>query len=111
MIDETTKDALLNSLKNPVVFCDLNHFVRYMNTAAIRHYKSGAALLGTNVLDCHNEASQKIMLDIFAEMQNGLEEKMITDNEKYRVYMRAIRAADGTLLGYYERYEPPVKAA
>jgi hypothetical protein len=51
------------------------------------------------------------MLDIFAEMQCGLEERLITDSPKYRIYMRAVRDKEGNVLGYYERYEPPVKIA
>ncbi len=38
-------------------------------------------------------------------MQAGEEERLITDNEKHRIYMRAVRGADGQVLGYYERYE------
>jgi len=37
----------------------------------------------------------------------GLEERLITDNEEHRIYMRMVRDADGKVLGYYERYEPP----
>jgi hypothetical protein len=36
-----------------------------------------------------------------------LQEWQITDNEKHRIFMRAVRTPDGRLLGYYERYEPP----
>ena len=49
------------------------------------------------------------MIEILAEMHTGLEEKMITDNEKYRIFMRAVRDEKGNLLGYFERYEPPQK--
>ena len=99
------KDAILDSLKEPVVFCDLDHIIRYMNKAAIAHYREGEALIGKSVLDCHNAKSQKQMLQIFSEMKEGLEERLITNNEKCRIYMRAIRDDDGSLLGYYERYE------
>lgn len=106
-MNEQVKDAILNSLKNPLVYCDVDHIIRYMNNAAIAHYKKGIALLGRSVLDCHNAESQRQMVEIFAEMKDGLDERLITDNKKYRIYMRAIRDVDGTLLGYYERYEPP----
>ena len=49
------------------------------------------------------------MIEILAAMQAGEEERLITDNEKHRIYMRAVRGADGQVLGYYERYEPPAK--
>ena len=106
-MNEKMKDAILDSLKNPVVFCDLDHIMCYMNKAAKSHYSEGESLIGKNVLECHNETSQKQMLEIFEEMKQGLEERLITDNEKYRIYMRAVRDDFGALLGYYERYEPP----
>lgn len=107
MIDDRTKSLILQSLKNPIAFTDTNHIIRYMNKAAMDHYDEGADLLGRSLLDCHNEASQAMIHKIVAEMKNGLEERLITDNEKYRIYMRAVRDENGQLIGYYERYEPP----
>ena len=97
-------------MKNPVLFADREHIVRYMNKAAAAHYSEGEALLGSSLFDCHNAESGRIMREIFAEMEEGLEERRITDNEKFRIYMRAVRDGEGKLIGYYERYEPPVKA-
>ena len=78
-----------------------------MNNAAIAHYSEGEKLLKTNLLKCHNEESQKMMIEILAEMKDGLEERLITDNVKYRIFMRAVRDGSGKLIGYFERYEPP----
>jgi nitrogen-specific signal transduction histidine kinase len=101
---------LFNSLKNPIVFTNNDHVIEYMNQAAIEHYKEGTQLLGTSVLDCHNEESQKQILEIHQQMkEDGLTEKLITDNSKHRIYMRSVRDDSGNLIGYYERYEPPVK--
>ena len=99
--------SLLNSIKDPILFADTNHVLQYMNKVAIEHYSEGEKLLKSNLLQCHNEASQKIMIEILSEMQEGLEEKLITDNEKHRIFMRAVRDGKGKLLGYFERYEPP----
>lgn len=99
--------SLLNSIKDPILVANINHIVQYMNKAAIEHYEEGESLLQSNLLKCHNEESQKMMIDILAEMQNGIEEKLITDNEKHRIFMRAFRDGQGNLLGYFERYEPP----
>lgn len=101
--------SLLNSIKDPILVADLNHIVQYMNKAGIEYYEEGEDLLKSNLLNCHNEESQKMMHEILVEMQNGLEEKLITDNEKYRIFMRAVRDEKGNLLGYFERYEPPQK--
>jgi len=100
--------AILDSLKEPILFADTAHVTRYMNRAAVACYEAGDCLIGRSLLDCHNERSQAMMIDILAAMQKeGLEEQLITDNEKQRIFMRAVRDAQGRVLGYYERYEPP----
>jgi len=111
MIDASFMAAILDSLKDPILVADTDHVTRYMNKAAIAHYDERESLMGCSVLDCHNELSQQMMKEILAEMHQGLDERLITDNEKYRIYMRVVRAPDGEVLGYYERYEPPRKAA
>ena len=107
MIDSTLMATILDSLKAPVLFADTEHVTRYMNKAAIEFYDDGEGQIGRSLLDCHNEQSQKTMHEILAEMQEGLEERLIIQKDEYDVYMRAIRDQDGALLGYYERYEPP----
>lgn len=107
MIDSTLMAAILDSLKDPILVADVEHVTRYMNKAAIAYYDEGEALIGRSLLDCHNERSQQMMIEILAEMHNGLEERLITDSDEHRIYMRVVRDADGKVLGYYERYEPP----
>jgi len=109
MIDATLMAAILNSLKDPLLFTDTDHVIRYMNKAAIAHYSEGESLRGRSLLDCHNEQSQQQIIEILAAMQAGEEERLITDNEEHRIYMRAVRGAGGQVLGYYERYEPPAR--
>ncbi|MBD3336433.1 MAG: PAS domain-containing protein [Candidatus Eisenbacteria bacterium] len=109
MVDEKLLHRFLDSLKDPFLFADTSHTIRYMNAAARRHYSEGEKLLGRSLLDCHNQESGRLIREILAAMRAGEEERLITDNEKHRIYMRAVREDDGTLLGYYERYEPPVR--
>ncbi len=109
MINATLMAAILDSLKDPVLFADTEHIIRYMNKAAIAHYSEGESLIGRSLLDCHNEQSQQQIIEILAAMQAGEEERLITDSEEHRIYMRAVRGAGGQVLGYYERYEPPAK--
>ncbi|MBN1141758.1 MAG: PAS domain-containing protein [Deltaproteobacteria bacterium] len=99
--------ALLDSLKEPFLFADNEHIIRYMNRAAKTYFTLGEKLLGCSLLDCHNPRSCRQILEIFEKMKSGLEEELITDNERHRVYMRSVRDASGTLLGYYERYQVP----
>lgn len=109
MIDASLMAALLDSITDPVVFVDLEHVIRYLNKAAIAHYAEGNALCGRSVFDCHNVDSQRQIIEIVDAMQAGEDERLITDNEQHRIFMRAIRAPNGRLLGYYERYEPPAR--
>ena len=111
MTNEKFYQNLLNSLKNPIVFADCNHVIQYMNKAAIEQYKEGKALIRQSIFDCHNEESNAIIRDVYEKMlHEGLDEKMITNNSKHRIYMRAVRDENHQLMGYYERYEPPVGA-
>ena len=107
MNDAKLMAAIIDSLKDPILFADTEHITRYMNKAAIAHYEEGERLIGRPLLDCHNEQSQAMMIEILAAMHEGEQERVITDNEKHRIYMRAVRDSDGRVLGYYERYEPP----
>ena len=107
MIDATLMAAILGSLEAPLLFADTEHTICYMNRAAVAHYTNGKSLIGRSLLDCHHEQSRQRIIEILAAMQAGEEERLITDNEKHRIYMRAVRGADGQVLGYYERYEPP----
>jgi len=107
MINAALMAAILDSLKDPLLFADTEHITRYMNKAAIAYYSEGESLIGRSLLDCHNEQSQQQIVEILAAMEAGEEERLITDNEEHRIYMRAVRGAGGQVLGYYERYEPP----
>ena len=99
--------TLLDSLKDSFLFVDTDHVIRYMNKAAVAQHKEGAALLGRSVLDCHNADSRRQIAEIAAAFAAGEDERLITDDAKHRIYLRAVRDAGGKLLGYYERYEPP----
>jgi DUF438 domain-containing protein len=107
MLDHELLAALLDSLKDPLLFADTGHTIRYMNQAATRHYKEGTALLGRSLMACHNADSQQVIRDVLVDLAAGQEERMITDNAKHRIFMRAVRDPAGRLLGYYERYQPP----
>lgn len=111
MIGRDLLAAVLDSLRDPVLVADTEHITRYMNKAAIAHYSEGTALIGRSLLDCHNERSQATMLEVLAALQAGETERLITDNAKHRIYMRAVRDPRGALIGYYERYEPPRREA
>lgn len=106
-MDQALFIPLLNAIKDPLVFVDTDHIIRFMNKSAIENYSKwgGEELIGKSLLDCHNETSCANIHEVFAAMLNGEDERFISENQRRRVYMRAVRAEDGALLGYYERYE------
>lgn len=104
MTREQLLEAVLNSLKDPVVVAGTDHTIVYMNDAAADHYSEGRALVGRSLLDCHNEQSCEVIGEVLARLVNGEDECLISENEERRIHMRAVRDADGRLLGYYERY-------
>ena len=108
-VDSTVLAALLDSLKDPVVFVDTDHTVRYISKAAEAHYKEGRTLLGRSIMDCHNATSNAVIREVFSALENGEDERLITDSPERRIYMRAVRDAHGALIGYHERYEPKVR--
>jgi DUF438 domain-containing protein len=105
MNETTFLTTLLDNLKDPFLFVDTDHTICYMNKVAIKHYKDGDALLGRSIFDCHNAQSNQIIRDVFEALQAGETERLISENQQRQIYMRAVRDLEGTLLGYYERYE------
>ncbi len=94
-----------------VVICDLAHKIVYMNPAAVRNYEKwgGSALVGQSLMNCHNEKSRESIERILAWFQASPDHNVVHTffNEKQNKdgYMIALRADDGTLIGYYERHE------
>ena len=99
--------AILDSLTEEVVFVDTEHIIRYMNPAGKKHYGPRGAAVGKDLFTCHKEQSKALIRKLLSQLQAGAEEINFTDNEKHRVYMRAVRDTSGKLIGYYERYASP----
>lgn len=94
-----------------VVICNLAHEIIYMNPAAAARYanRGGAALVGQSLLDCHNAQSVAVIEKVAAWFAESREHNIIytyhNEKENKDVYMVALRDADGTLIGYYEKHE------
>jgi DUF438 domain-containing protein len=101
-------NLIFDSWNDSVVFVDTDHIIQYLNAPARIHYAKWGDVLGKSIFDCHNADSCRMIRDCFARLQNDEEEILFADNPKHRVYMRGVRDTKGKLIGYYERYEPPV---
>jgi len=94
-----------------IVVCDTKHTIIYMNAAAGRAYekRGGMALLGSSLLDCHNEQSckmiQKIVDWFSADSNNNTIHTYFNEQDMRDVYMVALRDDGGKLIGYYEKHE------
>ena len=91
----------------PVVICDLEHTVVYMNPASISRYHTD--LTGKSLKACHNADSNAKIDRVVAWFAKSKDNNIVytsrNDKENKDVYMVALRDAGGTLIGYYEKHE------
>lgn len=103
--------SLIDEDKSAIVICDINHTIIYMNPTACERYskRGGAALVGRNLLDCHNSKSNEMIHKVIEwfRLSNANNRIYISYNEKENkdVYMVALRDEQGELIGYYEKHE------
>ena len=99
--------SIIDSDEAPIVVCDINHTVVYMNPAAKARYHTD--LTGKSIKACHNaESNEKIVAVINWFLQSRENNKVYTsrnDKENKDVYMIALRDECGELIGYYEKHE------
>ncbi len=95
----------------PIVICDTNHTIIYMNPTAIERYskRGGASLIGSSLLNCHNERSveaiKKTVEWFRADKSHNILFTFHNEKENKDVYMVALRGDEGELIGYYEKHE------
>ncbi len=98
--------SLLEQDPAPVVLCDLEHTVVYMNPAAIARYR--VDLTGRSIKACHPaEANEKIDRVVAWFAQSAKNNSVYTfrnEQENKDVYMIALRDDEGNLIGYYEKH-------
>ena len=101
--------SVLDEDRNPIVICNLDNIIVYMNPSACKSYSKGSSLLGENILDCHNSKSKmliKIVLDWFKKDSSNNRIFMYYDEKHNKdLYMVALRDENGDLIGYYEKHE------
>ena len=102
--------SIIDQDRCAVVICNLRHEIIYMNPAAVANYanRGGIGLIGQNILNCHNAASQQKIRQVVEWFAESEDHNMVYTyyNEKQNkdVYMVALRS-EGRLIGYYEKHE------
>lgn len=98
--------SILNADNAPIVICDLEHIIIYMNESAKKQYGN---LCGSSLLDCHNDKSNQMIkktVDWFRlSPDNNKIHTFYNQKQNKDVYMIALRNTDGNLIGYYEKHE------
>ncbi len=105
--------AVVDADDAPIVICDVNHIIVYMNPTAIKRYekRGGEKLIGQSIFDCHNEHSKEIILSVFEKFLSEPDLNKVytyTKNwggEDSDVYIVALRDDTCNLIGYYEKHE------
>ena len=103
--------SLVDQDRCDVVLCNLEHEIIYMNPAAIKDYVKwgGADLIGRSLLACHNDKSKEMIkrvVDWFAaDKDHNIVHTFFNEKQQKDIYMIALRAEDGHLIGYYEKHE------
>lgn len=99
--------SILEQDRAPIVVCDKESTVVYMNPAAKARYKRD--LTGESVKCCHpaaaNEKIDRVLAWFCKSRDNNVVYTYRNDKENKDVYMIALRDEDGTLIGYYEKHE------
>ena len=106
MINKLLK-SILEQDTAPIVVCDLNHIIAYMNPSAKEQYHKD--LTGGNLKDCHNAKSNEMINKVVFWFKESKDNNIIftyhSDKKNKDVYMVALRDDDGELIGYYEKHE------
>lgn len=103
--------SVLDADTAPVVICNLQHDIVYMNPSSIERYayRGGAELIGKSIFECHNEKANEMIKRVVAWFEESAEHNTIhtfkNKKENKDVYMVALRDDDKNLIGYYEKHE------
>lgn len=94
--------SILDCDEAPIVVCDLEHIVVYINpAAAINYRKYEGFAVGKSIFDCHNERSCDMIKKVVKWFGESNENNKVHTffNEKLQkdVYMVALRDENGSL--------------
>ncbi len=99
--------SIIDQDSAPIVICDLEHTVVYMNPASIARYHTD--ITGKSIKLCHPEPANKKIEQVVEWFKQSKDNNKVYTycnlKENKDVYMVALRDEKGTLIGYYEKHE------
>ena len=99
--------SILEQDAAPIVVCDLDDTIVYMNPSAKNAYHKD--LTGSDLKNCHNAKSCEMIKKVVSCFKESKDNNIVftfyNEKENKDVYMVALRDDDGTLIGYYEKHE------
>lgn len=110
MCEQEIMEGILNSYPYPIVFVDKDFVIRYLNRYAKYHYyqeRGYGDLVGRSLFDCHDSEQSKARIRAAWEgiCRNGKEVFIGVNARNQRIYMQGVRGADGSWIGFFERFE------
>lgn len=106
MLDMLFK-SVIDQDQSPIVICDTNSTIVYMNPAAINRYHTD--LTGKSLNGCHNSHSNEMIKKVLDWFNKSSDNNIIftyhNSKENKDVYMVALRDSNKSLIGYYEKHE------
>lgn len=103
--------SVLDQDTAPIVLCDLEHTIVYMNPTAAKRYETrgGWDLVGKSLKACHGPYGSEMIDKVVAWFAESADHNIVfesrNDQENKDVYMVALRDENGSLIGYYEKHE------
>ena len=103
--------SIIDQEPTPVVICDTEHTIVYLNPAAARAHadRGGNAMVGQSILDCHRPDSNRKIQQVVDWFKADVRHNRVFIAHRPALnrdqYMIALRDTDGVLIGYYEKHE------
>ena len=102
MDDSIPMHEWVEEFPSAITVCDVHGIIVAMNSASRRNFakRGGAALIGTNLFDCHSEASNRLIKKM---LQKEVVQTYITENKgQKRLVNQSPWYKDGVFAGLVE---------
>lgn len=101
--------GIVDSEEGPIVICNMDYRIIYLNPSAMDYYKSGHNMQGKLLESFMNEelmSMVRMSVEWFKESRDNNRVFAFHDNKKnLDMYILAIRNGSGDLIGFYGREE------